>query len=304
MAKNLRLFIQLSRPFFLLAGMLFYALGVGIARYLGHNIDWSLYLIGQVWVSALQLSTHYLNEYFDIEGDGANRNRTLFSGGSGVLGEGEGQLSANIALLAAATALTTVALSSYGLVRSAALNPSTSILMVIAFLGAFFYSVPPIRLASSGFGEIVASILLANLVPAFAFVLQGNEIHRLIAMSTFPLTALAMAAMLAFELPDYFSDLKFEKRTLMVRLGWQQGIWVHHLFIASAYLLLAIAFVYGLPAALALPPLLTLPLGLLQIWYLRRIEEGIKPNWSALTLNAVAIVSAYAYLITYAFWTR
>ncbi len=304
MGNNLRLFIRLSRPFFLLAGVLFYALGVGIARYLGHSIDWSLYLVGQVWVSALQLSTHYLNEYFDIEGDAANKNRTLFTGGSGVLGEREGQLSAKVALLAAAAALTTVALSTYGLTRSAALSPSISILMVIAFLGAFFYSVPPIRLASSGFGELVASILLANLVPAFAFALQANEIHRLVAMSTFPLTALAMAAMLAFELPDYFSDLKFEKRTLLVRLGWQQGIWVHHLFIASAYLLLAIAFVYGLPAALALPPLLTLPLGLLQIWYLRRIEEGIKPNWSALTLNAVAIVSAYAYLITYAFWTR
>lgn len=304
MGNNLRLFIRLSRPFFLLAGLLFYALGAGIARYLGHSIDWSLYLVGQLWVSALQLSTHYLNEYFDMEGDTANENRTLFTGGSGVLGEEEGQLSANVALLAAATALATVALSTYGLTRSAALNPSASILMVIAFLGAFFYSVPPIRLASSGFGELVASILLANLVPAFAFVLQANEVHRLVAMSTFPLTALAMAAMLAFELPDYYSDLKFEKRTLLVRLGWQQGIWVHHLFIASAYLLLAIAFVYGLPAALALPPLLTLPLGLLQIWYLRRIEEGIKPNWSALTLNAVAIVSVYAYLITYAFWTR
>lgn len=302
--KGLLLFFKLSRPFFLLAGALFYALGIGIARYLGHGIDWQLYLLGQLWVTALQLSTHYLNEYFDIEGDAANSNRTAFTGGSGSLGDGEGQLPPSVALLAAASMLTGVALATYGLARQDLLNPSLSILMVIAFLGAFFYSVPPLRLSSSGFGELVASILLANIVPAFAFVLQTGEIHRLLAMSTFPLTALSMAAMLAFEFPDYASDLKFEKRTLLVRLDWQQGMLVHNLFMISAYLLMAIAFSFGLPGAIALPTFLTLPLGLLQIWYLRRISDGIKPNWNALTLNAVAIVALSTYLLTYSFWTR
>jgi len=302
--ENLLLFLKLSRPFFLLAGALFYALGVGIARYLGHDIDWQIFLLGQLWVTALQLSTHYLNEYFDIKGDAANANRTAFSGGSGILGEGDDQLPPSVALLAAASMLTAVALATYGMAQQDLLTPGLSLIMIFAFLGAFFYSVPPLRLSSSGFGELLASILLANLVPAFAFVLQAGEFHRLLAMSTFPLTALSMAAMLVFEFPDYASDLKFEKRTLLVRLDWQQGMLVHHLFIVSAYVLMAIAFSFGMPTAIALPTFLTLPLGLLQIWYLRRVSDGLKPNWNALTLNAVAIVALSTYLLTYSFWTR
>lgn len=298
------LFLRLSRPFFLFAGFGFYALGVGIARYLGMSVDWSLYLLGQLWVSGMQLATHYLNEYFDSPGDAHNPNRTAFTGGSGALGPGEGQLPPFTALLAAATALTLVALATLGLARAGALNPLTITILLLAFIGAFFYSVPPLRLASSGFGELSTSILLANLVPAFAFALQAGQLHRLLAMSTFPLTALSMATMLAFGFADYASDLKAGKRTLLVRLDWRRGLLAHHVFVLAAYVLLALAFALGLPAAIALPPLLTLPLGLLQIWYLQRIGEGIKPNWTALGLNAVVIIGAVAYLLTYAFWTR
>jgi len=85
--RAIRLFLKLSRPFFLLGAVLVYALGVGIARYLGVTIDWGLYFLGQAWVTTLQLATHYFNEYFDLPADIANANRTLFSGGSGALGE-------------------------------------------------------------------------------------------------------------------------------------------------------------------------------------------------------------------------
>ena len=44
--ENLRLFMRMSRPLFLLGGILVYALGVGIARYLGSPVDWDLYLVG------------------------------------------------------------------------------------------------------------------------------------------------------------------------------------------------------------------------------------------------------------------
>jgi 1,4-dihydroxy-2-naphthoate octaprenyltransferase len=303
-ANPLLLFVRLSRPFFLGSGVLFYAMGAGIARYLGHPIDGSLYWLGQLWVTAMQLSTHYLNEYFNAPADALNRNRTPFTGGSGVLGDGENQLPLQVGLMAAATTLTTVALATFGLARAGALDGLTGTLLALIFLGAFFYSVPPLRLEASGFGELTASILLANLVPALAFVLQSGELHRLLTLSTFPLTAFSMAAMLAFEFPDYASDLKAGKRTLLVRVDWRQAMWMHHAFMAAGYLLLASGLLLGMPGAIGLPPLLTFPLGVLQIWYLRRIGEGIKPNWTALTLNAVVVVASVSYLFTYAFWTR
>ncbi len=85
---RLLLFFRLIRPLFLLGGLLVYALGVGIADYLGQEIDWGIYLLGQAWVTTLQLCTHFLNEYFNAPDDEQNRNRTLFSGGSGAVGEG------------------------------------------------------------------------------------------------------------------------------------------------------------------------------------------------------------------------
>jgi len=298
------LFLRLSRPLFLLGGALNYFLGLGILRYLGFPLDWRVALAGQVWVTSLQLSTHYLNEYFDHPGDAANRNRTPFTGGSGVLGPGAGQLRPRVALVAAFCTLTAAALAAFVLARLGVLNSLVLTIMALAASGAIFYSVPPVRLATSGYGELVTAILLANLVPAFAFVLQTGELHRLLALSTFPLTALTLASMLGLEFPDYASDLRFLKRTLLVRLGWRNAVLIHHLLIASGYVLFLSSLAAGLPAALALPPLLTLPLGLLQIWYLGRIAEGLKPNWTALTLNALALTVSSVYLLAYAFWTR
>jgi 1,4-dihydroxy-2-naphthoate octaprenyltransferase len=296
------LFIRLSRPLFLLGGVLFYILGVGIADYLGAQINWGTLLLGQVWVTMLQLSAQYLNEYFDAPIDAENRNRTFFSGGSGAIGEGK--LSRNTALIAAATLLTITASMTVVLFQQVSFSPLLVLILVVSVLGAILYSVPPIRLVASGYGELTTSILVANLIPSFAFVLQFGELHRLVAMSTFPLTALHLAMMIIFEFPDYAIDNKYEKLTLLVRIGWERGITVHNILILSAFLLLGLAMFFGLPASIALPAFLTLPLGLLEIWQLRRIASGAKPNWNALGLNAIVLVGSMTYLLAYAFWTR
>jgi 4-hydroxybenzoate polyprenyltransferase len=76
--EKLLLFIRLSRPHFLVGGALMYALGAGVSRYLGTPVNWGWFFLGHVWITLLQLSTHYLNEYFDAPADMRNRNRTLF----------------------------------------------------------------------------------------------------------------------------------------------------------------------------------------------------------------------------------
>jgi 1,4-dihydroxy-2-naphthoate octaprenyltransferase len=250
----------------------------------------------------LQLATHYFNEYFDSPADAANNNRTLFSGGSGALGENglprEIALWAGIAALTAATSFTVM------MMRAADLNPVLLLVMILIFLGAFFYSVPPVRLVESGYGELTTSIVVGSLVPALAFILQYGEFHRLVAMSTFPLIALHFAMMLAFELPDYAVDLKFEKLTLMVRLGWEHGMLLHNILLLVAYLLIGLAMLFGFPLPVALPALLSLPLGIFQVWYMTRIAAGAKPNWTLLGWLAVLVFGVTTYLLTFSFWTR
>jgi 1,4-dihydroxy-2-naphthoate octaprenyltransferase len=184
------------------------------------------------------------------------------------------------------------------------LGPTTIFVMTLIFLGAFFYAVPPVKLQSSGYGELTTSIIVANLVPALGLLLQYGDLHRLLAMATFPLTLLHLAMLLAFELPDYATDLKYEKRTMMVRMGWEAGMRLHNMLIISAYFLLALAFVLGFPFNIAFPAMLTLPVGILQIWYMNRIAGGARPHWTSLTLTAIALFGITAYLLTFSFWTR
>lgn len=300
--ETVRLLVRLSRPLFLLGGVLVYALGAGIAHYLGTVIRWDIYLLGQAWGTTLQLATQYLNEYYDFTYDADNPNRTPFTGGSGALGEGK--LPRRTALIAALGCLAVVASLTVMILAIAHPSPTVVLIMVLIFAGSFFYSTPPVRLATSGYGELTTSIIVANLAPALAFLLQGNDWHRLLAMSTFPLTFIHMAMMLAFELPDYASDLKLQKRTLMVRLGWQRSMNLHNYLVLGAYFLLGLAVAFGMPFYIALPAFLTLPLGLLQIWQVRRIADGSKPNWTALTMAAIILFAGTTYLLAYAYWTR
>jgi 1,4-dihydroxy-2-naphthoate octaprenyltransferase len=298
--KKLFLFLKLMRPFFLLGGMLLFALGAGIAHHLGEKTDWTIYIWGQLWVTTLQLSTHFLNEYFNSTEDIENRNRTPFSGGSGVFQSGI--LPKRTALIAGLSCLAGLASFTVILISTQKLDIVIISIMIISFLLAFFYSVPPLRLERTGFGELAASILVSFLLPLFAFLLQTHEFHRLIPMTVFPLFFLHMAMLLAFELPDYGNDIKYNKRTMLVRMGWERGMFIHNLMILSAFIVLAISAIYGLPSFLWIPGFLILPIGMFQIWQFRNISNGSKPNWTLVTSTAIGLFAIMSYFFTFAYW--
>jgi len=297
---RIRLFVQLVRPLFLLGGFLVYALGVGMAKYLGAPVDWGIYLVGQAWVTTLQLCTHFLNEYYNSPEDAQNPNRTPFSGGSGATGEGK--IPRRNVMLFALTCLTVLASLTVLMIAQVKPDPVVWWIMGFAFLGAFFYSTPPVRLEASGYGELTTTILVAVLVPAFSFILQYGDLHRLIPMSTFPLAFMHLAMMIAIEFPDYSTDSRIGKNTLLVRMGWKNGILVHDISILVTYLLLVLAFSFGFPRSVTLAALLTFPFGLLQMWQMRRIAIGLKPMWTALTMNAVVSFGTLVYMLAFAFW--
>ncbi|TFH35071.1 MAG: prenyltransferase [Anaerolineales bacterium] len=292
--RDMLLFIRLSRPHFLLGGFILYALGVSIASYLGHSIDTGLYLMGQGIITCIQLMTHYLNEYYDAPADNQNPGRTPFSGGSGALGP-EG-LPRRTALYAGIAALTLAAT----LVGLLLVRGSTSLLawlfLLFVFCGAYAYSAPPFQLSHSGYGELVASTVVAGFLPAFAFSLHTGQLHRLILMTTVPLIALHFAMLITFTLPDYATDLKYNKRNLMVRIGWKTAMRMHDAALLFAGLSLLLAFLNGLPWRVSLGTLIVLPLGIAQIWQMARIQRGDPPPWATLTWGGLLLFGLTAYL--------
>lgn len=272
---------------------LLYALGGGIAHYLGATLDVGLYWLGQFWVVSLFVASYLMDRYYDPQVSMESLGRSFW-----------GSMPYSSALiLGAAISLTVTASLTVLLIRHG-LNPSVLTIVIACVLGAFLYALPPVRLANEGFGELTLSILIANLVPAFSFLLQFGEFHRLIAMATFPLTFLLMATILALRFPNYANHLKYRKNSMTVRMGWDTAMTAHNIFVLIAFTLVGLAAVLGFPSFAATPLVVALPLALVQIWYVTRIAGGLKPNWNALSLSAVFLVGFTSYLMTFAFWTH
>jgi 1,4-dihydroxy-2-naphthoate octaprenyltransferase len=293
-------FVRMSRPHFLAGGFLLYALGALVARWQGYSLDFGVYWAGQVFVTGVQLMTHYLNEYFDVETDRLNQSRTPFSGGSGMLGPGgfprETAFTAAIVCLAVATA------ASIWLVLEFEVGPGALALMVLIFLGAYFYSSPPLELVKTGFGELSASVVVAGFVPALGHILQTGLPSFSVVLATAPLVVFHFAMLVAFEFPDFLSDEAAGKTTLLVRLGRRRGALVHNLALLLAVGLAVLGTFLGLPAQVALAVVIASPLVLLQITNIRRMQHGDPINFSRVTFLAVTIFALTTYFMAFSFW--
>jgi 1,4-dihydroxy-2-naphthoate polyprenyltransferase len=300
MFNKLMAFIRLARPHFLLGGFLLYALGAVAARYEGYPIDFRVYWVGQLFVTSIQLMTHFLNEYWDVETDRLNTSRTPFSGGSGMLGPGgfkrETAFTAAVACLAVASA------AAVWLFIQANLAPATLAIMVLAFLGTYFYSSPPISLVSTGFGEMAASVLVAGFVPAIGHLLQARHPSFLIVLTTAPLVMYHFAMLMAFEYPDFLSDEAAGKHTLLVRLGRRRGTVIHNGALLAGIALGAVGSFLGLPVQVALAVVISSPLVLLQITNIRRMQRGEPISFTRLTFIAVLIFALTSYFMAFSFW--
>ena len=285
--------LRITHPWVLLLSLLTYALGAGIANYLGTPIYWPTYITGQAAVILLLLSSFFLREYFDRPPMLELPRRP----------EDPPRLLRGHLFVIFATTLTIGAVLTVLLLGRGALNPSAFLILSIAFVLAMAYAMPPFRLAHSGYGELVTAIFIANLTPSLAFLLQYSEFHRLLAFATFPLTFLILASALALRMETYARDLREEKKNMLTRLGWQRGVAIHNILILVGFLVLGTAALAGLPWNLTWPGLLGLPIGLFQIIQMQSIANGGKPRWGLLAITAAATLALTTYFLNLALWT-
>ncbi|RPJ50386.1 MAG: prenyltransferase [Chloroflexi bacterium] len=308
-----RALLRAARPWSLFGGILLYALGGGIATYLGYPIDGPVYWIGQAGITLLQLSSNFLREYFDRAGQPPFETRParrVQRPPANITPDGENPEAATpdstvprgVFFQVAAATLTVGAVTTVLLIAENKMSPVVSLFYGLAFLLAIAYAVPPFRLVNSGYGELVLAILNANLFPTIAFLLQSGELHRLLAMISFPLTLLYLAALLAISLQSYYRDTQENRSTMLTRLGWQRGMTLHNALIAMAYIVLAVSVISGLPWRLAFPGFLSMPVAVFQVWQMNSIANGGKPHWRLLTFTALALVGFTVYFINLALW--
>lgn len=289
-----RIFARFAWALYMALGTLYYLLGVGIAQYLGSRLQLGFLFLGLLWVLSLILFVFFLYRHFDERTGGENLGRLVL-----------GFLPWKQAMLTGAVVAATVAASAVlVLIQQAALPQGVGFLMVLGVVGASLYAVPPARLATSGYGELLLAVLLGAGVPALGFMLQSGGYQRLLAMVAFPLAALLLAMQIALSLPGFATQQKYEINTLLRRMGWENAMLLHNLLILAAFLLVAIAWIFDFPSFAVYPLLAVFPLGLLEVYYMLRIAGGMKPNWNALAVFAAALAALPAYVLALAFWTH
>jgi 1,4-dihydroxy-2-naphthoate polyprenyltransferase len=280
--------IRLGRPTFLLGGVALYGLGVLCALALGASFSLSVFIWGQLAVSAIQLTSHYSNDYFDYEADVANQTPTYWSGGSRVLVLEElPRISALYAALACA------AVACFATVWLVAIE-DVSALVALPFLGAmlllsWFYSSPPLRLHSQGAGEPTVAIVVPFLTPLSGFLLQTEEFHALPILLSLPLIALQLNMLFTLEFADERGDSSVGKRTWVVLFGAEKIAWLSSLLIAAAFCFSFLLAGILLPRPTGWAWLVLLPLGIFQVVRLTNGAWRQQETWGSLAFGSVAL---------------
>jgi len=274
-----------------------YTLGVSAAHYLGVKIELLDALIGLIVCLLIRDMRNFLGAYFDHpESYHSTLNlndperEELLSIRRPLL------LQYSLLILTAGATVTTI------MIVRGVFSISTFLLLGIALLLDFFSAAPPLRLFRNGYGEIVEALYIANLVPAIAFSLAGVSLSFLIIELTLPLTFIYMAMKIALAFKSHGFDSMHGRKSLTTRLGWQNALVLHNLFILLAFVLVGVFLLLGLPWSLTWPLLLALPVGGLQILHLQRIANGLKPAWRLLQWLAVGLFLLMIYLEVISLW--
>jgi 1,4-dihydroxy-2-naphthoate octaprenyltransferase len=292
---------RLSRPLFLVGGVLLHGVGVLMALAGGASLNVGALLWGQVAVTSIQLMTHLSNEYFDLAADRLNPTPTRWAGGSQVLVRGE--LSPGVAAAAAAI------MGGIGLAAGLVLalgqhaGPLALPLIVLALILTLQYSAPPLVLHSTGAGEIIEASIVMGLTPLVGYYLQAGRLTLRPLLAVVPLIMLQVNMMLMVHLPDETGDRAAGKRTLVVRLGPARAVQLHNALLVATYLSLPLLLWTGIHPLVVAGLLVLAPVALWQAWKLARGAWGEPARWNNLTFWSIALsvgsaaAEGFAYLL-------
>lgn len=252
--------VRLSRPKFLVGGFLGAGLGTLIARYEHHPFSSTAFVLSLCTIAAFQLMTHYSNDFFDQECDERSE-RTAFSGGSGVLQRKElaPAFAARLALAMASVGLLATILVA---IRFSAVAAALALLIGIL---SWSYSAPPPRLLARGLGELTTALVVAILVPLFAYAMQAQTVDGRAIVSTLPAACAMFAMMLCVEIPDRVADGASGKENLLVRYGLRRTRRMIEFSLLGIFAAAGCATLFGAPRTFGFFALGVIPLAV-SLW--------------------------------------
>jgi 1,4-dihydroxy-2-naphthoate octaprenyltransferase len=214
--KAVMLLCGISRFRFVLAGFTLYLLGYLWAVQAGNWSDPVRFIAGYVVTGFAHLSVHFSNEYFDRGSDRPGM-QTPVSGGTGIL-----VTHPELARTVLHIAILLMALSFFGSVAFAVFfsYPLYVPLFVLAGnLTAWWYSAPPFRFSSTGWGEAATVLAIALFLPGSGYIVAAHQLGTGFLFLCFPLLFCGLYFILSAELPDMEQDRLSNKWNYVARHG-------------------------------------------------------------------------------------
>jgi 1,4-dihydroxy-2-naphthoate octaprenyltransferase len=176
-------------------------------------------------------------------------------------------------------------------------------LLYIGLAGALsgvFYSSPPLAFHSRGLGELLVGLNFGVLAVLGAYYVQTQAFDGAVLAASLPLAFLVTAILYINEFPDYDSDRRAGKRTLVVRLGRDKARAFFLLLVVASFLSLLLGVGFALLPLSALLALLALPLAYRAVHVLYAAHDrkhalipGIQSTIMLHTATSVLLIAAF-----------
>jgi len=289
--RKLKSWLVELRSSFLTATLVSIFLGTAVAwaRNSLFNLEYFLLtLIGSVF---LHLGTNVANDYFDHRSGNDEVNKDFvrpFSGGSRTI-----QLGLLTSREVISGALLFFALgTSIGFFLAWTRGPFVLVLGLVGLLSGFFYTAPPVNLASRGVGEVFVGANFGALMTLGAYYVQTQTLAWEPLIASIPVSLLITAVLYINEFPDYAADKAVGKNTLVVRLGRSRAAYGYALIILSAFAWIFLGVLSGVMPMYTLIGLVPLPLAVEATLHAKKFYS-----------NSIALVPANALTIVSHFFT-
>ena len=290
---KLHVYLMVVRPHIIAGGILGYALGVLMALYVGAKFDLISITLGYATILLWDLSTHFNNNYYDVELDKGAQGKTF--GGKNILIDypkyrsGALRISVIFSVLSICLSFVMVYWLDY------------SSLLLFLILGnnllGWLYSTPPFKLNSSVIGELVLAVGTGFTVPSVGFLVVNGQLSVSFLWLCVSLVLYGMVLGLSLAFPDVVRDEVYGRRNLTAFLGWKR---VAFLVLFLTLLALAVlVYVSGFFVGLWVLPFFGLFPVLAGVYGVFRVPDSFI---GADKVSVVYVLSLFIFLICFDVW--
>lgn len=222
--------LRIIRVHIVAGGVLAFSLGALLAVLNGGTPHPLQLALGYCVVFLGDLSTHFSNDYFDVESDKKAKTQKLFSNKKILIKNPT--LSSSVKKIAITLLMLSNVLSAVMVLFFGASTEFFVITFVANVLG-WIYSAPPIQLSSKSLGELTIALSTGFIIPSIGYLSVKNQIDSFFVYLSIPFILYGFFLSLNLEAPDIQNDQKTQKITFAVRIGPKN---IFYTILATAFL--------------------------------------------------------------------